>query len=81
MICDPEMCFFHFLQLWERISSLSSNFGTTSAIFEILGAKLVRIAPGLTKCPHIIHTCRYTDTSGHTEKLMQCKCLMPIMFR
>ena len=50
------MFFFHILQIVEGVSS----FGTAWAIFEIQSAKLVRISPGLTKYPPIIHT------SGHT---------------
>ena len=60
------MCFFHISQLGDVVSSLFSNFGTVWAIFKIQSAKLVKISPGLTKYPPIIHTCRYTDTSGHT---------------
>ena len=50
------MFFFHILQIVEGVSS----FETAWAIFEIQSAKLVRISPGLTKYPSIIHTCRYT---------------------
>jgi hypothetical protein len=61
------MCFFHILQLGEEVSSLFSNFGIAWTIIKIQSAKLVRISQGVTKYPPIIHTCRYTDTTGHTE--------------
>ena len=61
IICDLKSYFFHILQFGEGDSSLFTNFGTLWAILEIQSAKLVRISPGLTKYPPIIHTCRYTD--------------------
>ena len=64
------MWFFYMLQHGEGVSSLFSNFGTAWAIFKIQSAKLVRISPGITKYPPIIHTkSRYTDTTGHTAYL------------
>ena len=49
-------------QLKSKLSISSQNLTCCS----VLSARLVRISPGLTKYPPIIHTCRYTDTSGHT---------------
>ena len=72
IICNLKLCFFHILKLWERVSSVFSNFGTAWAIFKIQSARLVRISPGLTKYPllsipvGIPTQSRYTDTSGHT---------------